>query len=211
MLSTERFTKIDACNSFHITNDLLQKLRHLVLFFVPLFLMGMSTYIPYVIIHYVKKPPNKSIAPAGAILVTCSACSRKLLLKKTVIDIKIDINQNGKVTAVTVFPPEITNIFVEETLREAKGNFDQLLEKFLLLENHGFYSGIYSALLTFIQDICFVYTFEIGDWYFAQVIVADLILYGDQFSWRSILMDFTILWQIRKTLSYSSIHRSKST
>ena len=65
--------------------------------------MGMSTYIPYVIIHYVKKKQNKLIAPAGPILATCPACSRKLLLKKTVIDIKIDINQNGKVTAVTVF------------------------------------------------------------------------------------------------------------
>ena len=68
-----------------------------------------------------------------------SSVFQEAFAKKTVIDTKIDINQYGKVTAVTVFPPEITNVFVGETLWEAKGNLDQLLEKFLLLENHDFF------------------------------------------------------------------------
>lgn len=73
MLSAQRFTEID-----HVIHLMLQKLRHLVLFIGPVILM--STHIPYVIIHYVKK--KKLITPAGAILATCSACSMKLLLKK---------------------------------------------------------------------------------------------------------------------------------
>ena len=112
MLSTERFTEIDSCSSFVVTET--QK---------PSVLFCPSALNGNVNIHPIcnnplckKKKKNKSIAPAGAILATCPACPRKLLLKKTVVDTKIDINQYGKVTAVTVFPPEITNVFVEETL-----------------------------------------------------------------------------------------------
>lgn len=105
-----------------------------MLFVVPLFLMGMSTYIACVIIHY---------APAGAILATYSVCSRKLLLKKKAkIDINICLqlqNQDGKITAVAIFPPEITDVFGEETLEEAKGN-----------------------PVTFIQNISSVYAYVIG-------------------------------------------------
>ena len=119
----------------HIIHLLLQKLRNLVFFFVPLFLMGMSTYIPYVIIHYVNKTKQIDCTRRRNSR-DVSSLFEEAFAKKTVIDIKIDINQNGKVTAVTVFPLEITYVFVEETLREAKGNLDQLLEKFLLLENH---------------------------------------------------------------------------
>ena len=88
-----------------------------MLFVVPLFLMGMSTYIACVIIH---------CAPAGAILATCSVCSKKLFFKK-------------EITAVTIFPPEITDVFGEETLEEAKGN-----------------------PVTFIQNISSVYAYVIG-------------------------------------------------
>lgn len=41
--------------------------------------------------------------------------------------------QDGEKTAVTVFPPELTDVVGEKTLREAKGNPDQQLEKLLLL------------------------------------------------------------------------------
>lgn len=51
-----------------------------MLFVGPPFLMGMSEYILYLIIHYVKK--KKMIASAGVILVTCSARFRKFVLKK---------------------------------------------------------------------------------------------------------------------------------
>ena len=37
-----------------------------------------------------------------------------------------------------MFPPETTDVFGEETPQEAQWNPNQLLEKFLLLENHDF-------------------------------------------------------------------------
>lgn len=43
------------------------------------------------------------------------------------------LNQDGEITAVTVFPREITDDFDAETLQEAKGNPNQLSEKFFLL------------------------------------------------------------------------------
>lgn len=54
------------------------------------------------------------------------------MLKKTETDIKIYLqlqNQDVLIANVIVFPPEITDIFGEETLKEAKRNPDQLLEK----------------------------------------------------------------------------------
>ena len=62
--------------------------------------------------------------------------------KKAKIDINICLklqNQDGKITAVAIFPPEITDVFGEETLEEAKGN-----------------------PVTFIQNISSVYAYVIG-------------------------------------------------
>ena len=66
----------------HVIHLNLLKRKHLVLFVSPLFVIGMSTYIPYVIIKYVKEE---------IVFTTDSACSRNLLLKKTNIDINIYI------------------------------------------------------------------------------------------------------------------------
>ena len=45
----------DLLKLMHVIHLMIQKLKRLVLFVAALFLMGMLTYIPYVIIHYAKK------------------------------------------------------------------------------------------------------------------------------------------------------------
>lgn len=132
----------DLLKLIHVVHLLLQKLRNLVFFFFPSALNGNVNIHPICNNPLCKKQNKKQKQ------IDCtrrrnsrdvSSLFQEAFAKKTVIDIKIDINQNGKVTAVTVFPLEITNVFVEETLRVAKGNLHQLLEKFLLLENHDFF------------------------------------------------------------------------
>ena len=46
------------------------------------------------------------------------------------------LNQDGEITAVTVFPREITDAFDAETLQEAKGNPQSTIRKVLLIENY---------------------------------------------------------------------------
>ena len=106
--------------------------------------MGMSEYILYLIIHYVKKKKNDCIR-------WCNSCDvfgpfQEVCVKKAEIDINIYLqtqDQNGEITAVTMFPPKTADVFGEENLQEAQGNPNQLLEKFLLLENHDFSLSIF--------------------------------------------------------------------
>ena len=77
----------------------------------------MSTYIPYVTIHYVKKKEIDSTHWHNS----CDMFSKfqEAFVKKVKIDINIYSqlkNQDGQMATVTVFPPEITDVFGEETL-----------------------------------------------------------------------------------------------
>ena len=149
VLSTQRFTEIDAWDSFGVTET--QTPTDIC---CPNVLNGIVNIYPICNNPSYKK--KKLIAPTGAIIATSSACSRKLLLKEAEIDINIYLqlqNQDGQITAVTVFPPKITDILDEEILEEAKGNPDQLLEKFLLLENHDFFlSNFRSNIVSSIKE-----------------------------------------------------------
>ena len=42
-----------------------------------------------------------------------------------------------------MFPPKTADVFGEENLHKAQGNPNQLLEQFLLLENHDFSLSIF--------------------------------------------------------------------
>ena len=118
VLSTERFTEIGACDSFDVT----------------------ETQAPSVICCPTVPNWNVSIYPICnnplckkkeiGFPCWCNSCDvlsmcQEAFVKKPETNIKIYLqleNQDVQIATVTLFPPEITDIFGEETLKEAKGS-----------------------------------------------------------------------------------------
>ena len=84
---------------------------------------------------------KKLSVPAGAVVVTCTTCKLKLLLKKDLIEDNVflqleDAEENQQ--TVAIFKSILVELFGEQFLSEALNDSDILLERLLSSEEHDF-------------------------------------------------------------------------
>ena len=85
-----------------------------------------------------KQCKKKLSVPAGAVVVTCATCKRKLLSKKAMVEVNVSRqleNAEENQQTVTIFKSILVELFGEQFLSEAPNDSDILLERLLSWKN----------------------------------------------------------------------------
>ena len=94
--------------------------------------------------YHICNNPNcrkKLFVPAGATLVTCRSCQRRLLLKKASVKLNVVVQSeayDGQSVSVTIFPSLLKKLFGEKSIDAAVENPDSIVTQLLMLDNHDF-------------------------------------------------------------------------
>jgi len=92
--------------------------------------------------------------PAGATIVSCGNCQRKLLVKNATVDINCVVQLeeiDESVQNVTVFRKPLEELFGKDLLKTALSDANPLCEKILSLQNHDFYRAKRGSVVIKIQ------------------------------------------------------------
>ena len=76
---------------------------------------------------------------AGALMITCDSCQRKLLAKRATTKVNGVVQleaTHGEISKASIFPVLLRKLFGEKCTEEALKTSDDILENFLLLEVH---------------------------------------------------------------------------
>ena len=143
-LSTQRFTEVESVPQFDVTQESSASKSVCC----PSVLNGSVNIYPTCNNPVCRKKLN---VPAGATLVACTYCQKKLLIKNASVDVNavLQIQEDAKdLLNVTIFQQQLKELFGEDCLTEALADPDNLLEKLLSLEGYDFQLGFQSKIVS---------------------------------------------------------------